>query len=101
MVQTEALRLMRGAGDCLLSGEMMSKSIAVILMLIVPLLLGGCALSYHGNLVSKLQAQGPNPYINEPELKDLYRKIRVIAMAERSWGDPYACLLYTSDAADE
>ena len=81
---------MRGAGDCLLSGEMMSKSIAVILMLIVPLLLGGCALSYHGNLVSKLQAQGPNPYINEPELKDLYRKIRVIAMAERSWGDPYA-----------
>ena len=75
MVQTEALRLMRGAGDCLLSGEMMSKSIAVILMLIVPLLLGGCALSYHGNLVSKLQAQGPNPYINEPELKDLYRNI--------------------------
>ncbi|WP_273633832.1 hypothetical protein, partial [Pseudoalteromonas sp. GAB2316C] len=68
----------------------MSKSIAVILMLIVPLLLGGCALSYHGNLVSKLQAQGPNPYINEPELKDLYGKIRVIAMAERSWGDPYA-----------
>ncbi|EUC68426.1 hypothetical protein Y017_04875 [Alcanivorax sp. 97CO-5] len=67
----------------------MFKSIAFILMLAAQLLLGGCSTTYHENLVSDLQKQGDNPYIVEPELKDLEQKIRAIVMAERSLAEPY------------
>lgn len=66
----------------------MSKFIAVILMLPASLLLWGCS-TYHENLVSDLQSQGANPYIVEPELKDLEQRIRTIAMAERSLDESY------------
>jgi len=53
----------------------MSKAIVATLLLVVSLVLAGCALSYHEDLVSGLQDMGPNPYITEPELQDLEVRI--------------------------
>ena len=54
----------------------MSKAIVATLLLVMSLVLAGCALSYHEDLVSGLQDMGPNPYITEPELQDLEGRIR-------------------------
>lgn len=68
----------------------MPKATVASLLLVVSLLLGGCSLSYHQDLVSGLQDLGPSPYISEPELKDLEGRIRAIAMAEKSFDEAYA-----------
>ncbi len=66
----------------------MLKACAGILVLSASLLLGGCA-TQHEDFVAYLQKHGPNPFIVEPELRDLEEKIRTIAMADRKYGAPY------------
>ncbi|WP_417222414.1 hypothetical protein [Amphritea sp.] len=66
----------------------MSKTNVITLMFITSLLMGGCSTTRE-NFVSDLHKQGDNPFILEPELKDLEEKVQSIAMAERKYDAPY------------
>ncbi|MBU2966388.1 hypothetical protein Q4508_14800 [Amphritea sp. 2_MG-2023] len=66
----------------------MSKINVITLISMTSLLMCGCSTTRE-NFVSDLQKQGANPFIVEPELKNLEEKIRSIAMAERKHDAPY------------